>query len=298
MYHVPVMLQECIEGLRIIPDGIYVDVTFGGGGHSKAILNELGTNGKLFAFDQDEDVIVNVPQDKRFTLIQANFRHITRFLKLYGITQVNGILADFGISSHQIDEASRGFSTRFNAELDMRMNRKEGISAKEIINTYSAGQLQKMLSEYGEVQNAKTLAMAIVEYRAAQHIETTDELKAICSSVSKGKEVKYLSQVFQAIRMEVNDEVNALKDFLKQAKALLVPGGRLVVMSYHSLEDRPVKNYMKMGVFEGEPDKDMFGNYMHDLIVITKKPTEATAEEVKQNPRARSAKLRIAEKNK
>lgn len=296
MYHVPVMLQECIEGLRIIPDGIYVDVTFGGGGHSKAILNELDSKGKLFAFDQDEDALANIPADKRFTLIQANFRHIMRFLKLYGITQVNGILADFGISSHQIDEASRGFSTRFNADLDMRMNRNEGISAKEIINTYSAGQLQKMLSEYGEVQNAKTLAMAIVEYRTMQPIETTDELKAICSSVSKGKEVKYLSQVFQAIRMEVNDEVNALKDLLKQAKALLLPGGRLVIMSYHSLEDRPVKNFMKMGVFEGEPEKDMFGNYMHDLIVITKKPTEATAEEVKRNPRARSAKLRIAEK--
>lgn len=296
MYHIPVMLKECIEGLDIHPDGIYVDVTFGGGGHSKKILEQLSEKGKLFAFDVDDDARQNVPDDDRFVLIQANYRHLKRFLKLYGITRVNGILADFGISSHQIDEPSRGFATRFDAELDMRMNRKEGISAKDVVNTYTAEQLQHILGFYGEVINARTLANKIVEQRAIQPIETTKDLVDICKMVSKGIEVKYFSQVFQAIRIEVNDELNAIKDFLKQSEEVLNPGGRLVIMSYHSLEDRLTKNFMKNGVFEGEPEKDVFGRFEHHLKVITRKPIEAGSEELKANPRARSAKLRIAEK--
>lgn len=296
MYHVPVMLKECIDGLQIQQNGIYVDVTFGGGGHSREILQHLGDKGKLFAFDVDEDAKRNVPDDKRFTLIQSNYRHIKRFLRLYGVTQVNGILADFGISSHQIDEPSRGFATRFDAPLDMRMNRSEGISARDVVNTYSADQLQHILGYYGEVINAKTLAHRIVEARAQQPIETTGELVEVCRSVAKGIEVKYFAQVFQAIRIEVNDELNAIREFLQQSMEILTPGGRLVVMSYHSLEDRLTKNFMKAGVFEGEPKKDLYGNYEHHLKVITRKPIEATAEELKINTRARSAKLRIAEK--
>jgi len=296
MYHVPVMLNECIDGLKIIPDGIYVDVTFGGGGHSKKILEQLNEKGKLFAFDVDDDAKRNVPNDKRFTLIQANYRHLKRYLKLYGIKKVNGILADFGISSYQIDEPSRGFATRFDAPLDMRMNNKEGISAKDVVNNYSAEQLQNVLGFYGEVINAKTLANTIVEQRAINPIETTKDLVDVCKIVSKGIEVKYLSQVFQAIRIEVNDELNAIKDFLQQSEEVLDENGRLVIMSYHSLEDRLTKNFMKNGVFEGEPEKDVFGNYEHHLKVITKKPMEAGFAELKINTRARSAKLRIAEK--
>ena len=296
MYHIPVMLNECIDGLNIHPDGIYVDVTFGGGGHSKKILEQLSDKGKLFAFDVDDDAKQNVPEDKRFTLIAANYRHIKRFLKLHGITSVQGILADFGISSHQIDEQSRGFATRFDAPLDMRMNTKEGISAKEVVNQYSAEQLQQILGFYGEVINAKTLANKIVEARNRQAIETTKDLVDICKTVAKGIEVKYLSQVFQAIRIEVNDELNAIKEFLQQSESVLAPQGRLVIMSYHSLEDRLVKNFIKNGVFEGEPEKDIFGKYEHHLKVITKKPIEASTTELKINSRARSAKLRIAEK--
>ncbi|MCC6515615.1 MAG: 16S rRNA (cytosine(1402)-N(4))-methyltransferase RsmH [Chitinophagales bacterium] len=296
MYHIPVMLNECIDGLNIHPDGIYVDVTFGGGGHSKKILEQLSDKGKLFAFDVDDDAKQNVPEDKRFTLIAANYRHIKRFLKLHGITSVQGILADFGISSHQIDEPSRGFATRFDAPLDMRMNTKEGISAKEVVNLYSAEQLQQILGFYGEVINAKTLANKIVEARNRQAIETTKDLVDICKTVAKGIEVKYLSQVFQAIRIEVNDELNAIKEFLQQSESVLAPQGRLVIMSYHSLEDRLVKNFIKNGVFEGEPEKDIFGKYEHHLKVITKKPIEASTTELKINSRARSAKLRIAEK--
>jgi 16S rRNA (cytosine1402-N4)-methyltransferase len=296
MYHVPVMLNECIDGLNIKPDGVYVDVTFGGGGHSKKILEQLNENGKLFAFDVDEDAKRNVPDDKRFTLIQANYRHLKRYLKLYGIKKVNGILADFGISSYQIDEPSRGFATRYDALLDMRMNNKEGISAKDVVNNYSAEQLQNILGYYGEVINAKTLANTIVEQRAIRPVETTKDLVDVCKMVSKGIEVKYLSQVFQAIRIEVNDELNAIKDFLQQSEEVLEKGGRLVIMSYHSLEDRLTKNFIKNGVFEGEPVKDVFGNYEHHLKAITKKPVEASVAELKVNSRARSAKLRIAEK--
>jgi 16S rRNA (cytosine1402-N4)-methyltransferase len=296
MYHVPVMLKECVEGLNIKPDGIYVDVTFGGGGHSRSILEQLSEKGKLFAFDVDEDAKRNAIDDKRFTLIQSNYRHLKRFLKLYGVTRVNGILADFGISSYQIDEPTRGFATRFDAPLDMRMNRNEGISARDVVNTYPAEQLQHILGFYGEVINARTLANKIVEQRSIKPIETTKDLVDICKLVSKGIEVKYFAQVFQAIRIEVNDELSAIKEFLQQSEDVLEEGGRLVVMSYHSLEDRLTKNFMKYGVFEGEPQKDVFGNYQHHLKVITRKPVEAGAGELKQNSRSRSAKLRIAEK--
>jgi 16S rRNA (cytosine1402-N4)-methyltransferase len=290
------MLNECIEALKIKKDGVYVDVTFGGGGHSGKILEQLGEKGKLFAFDVDEDAKRNVLKDPRFVLIQANYRYLKRFLKLHGITRVNGILADFGISSYQIDEPSRGFATRFDAPLDMRMDRSQGVSAKDIVNTYSAEQLQYILGFYGEVQNAKTLANKIIAERALKPIETTKDLVDVCKSVAKGIEVKYLSQVFQAIRIEVNDELNGIKEFLTQSEEILNKEGRLVAMSYHSLEDRLVKNFMKSGVFEGEPEKDVYGNFEHHLKVITKKPIEASKEELKINPRSRSAKLRIAEK--
>lgn len=296
MYHIPVMLKECIEALNIKKEGIYVDVTFGGGGHSAKILEQLGSKGKLFAFDVDEDAKRNVPDDARFVLIQANYRYLKRFLKLHGVTHVNGILADFGISSYQIDEPSRGFATRFDAPLDMRMDRRQAISARDIVNTYSAEQLQHILGFYGEVQNARTLANKIVEQRAIQPINTTKDLVEVCKMVSKGIEVKYLAQVFQAIRIEVNDELNGIKEFLTQSVDVLKEDGRLVVMSYHSLEDRLVKNFIKNGVFEGEPEKDVYGNFEHHLKVITKKPLEANREELKNNSRSRSAKLRIAEK--
>jgi 16S rRNA (cytosine1402-N4)-methyltransferase len=296
MYHIPVMLNECVEGLQIKADGIYVDATFGGGGHSKKILERLGEKGKLLAFDVDEDAKRNVIDDSRFILIQANYRHLKRFIKLHGVTRVNGILADFGISSHQIDEPSRGFATRFNAPLDMRMDTSKGITAKDVVNNYSAEQLQNILGFYGEVQNAKTLANKIVEHRSIQAIETTADLVAVCKQVSRGIEVKYLSQVFQAIRIEVNDELNGIREFLTQSMEVLEEGGRLVILSYHSLEDRLTKNFMKSGVFEGEPEKDLYGNFEHRLKVVTKKPIEAGAEELKKNPRSRSAKLRIAEK--
>ncbi|MDB5228100.1 MAG: rRNA ((1402)-N(4))-methyltransferase RsmH [Bacteroidota bacterium] len=296
MYHIPVMLDECIDGLQIKADGIYVDVTFGGGGHSKKILERLGEKGKLLAFDVDKDAAKNKIDDPRFILIQANYRHLKRFLKLHGVTSVNGILADFGISSYQIDEPSRGFATRFDAPLDMRMDVTQPVSAKDVVNNYSSEQLQNILGFYGEVSNAKTLANKIIEQRAVSPIETTKDLVEVCKMVAKGIEVKYLSQVFQAIRIDVNDELNAIKDFLKQSMEVLDEGGRLVIMSYHSLEDRLTKNFMKYGVFDAEPEKDLYGNFEHHLKVITKKPIEASREELKKNPRARSAKLRIAEK--
>lgn len=296
MYHVPVMLQECLDALQLQANGVYVDATFGGGGHSKAILNKLGKNGRLFAFDVDPDARANAPQDERFRLIEANYRHLKRFLKLYQVTKVNGILADFGISSHQIDEPQRGFSTRFEGELDMRMNRSAGISARDVVNTYSADELNRIFWNYGEIDNARSLTKRILARRDEQPIETTQDLADIARPLSKGKEAKYLSQVFQAIRIEVNDELNAIRDFLQQSEDVLLPGGRLVIMSYHSLEDRPVKNFMRYGVFEGEPVKDIYGNYEHHLKVITKKPIEATEQELSINPRARSARLRVAEK--
>lgn len=295
-YHIPVMLRECIEGLDIKPDGIYVDVTFGGGGHSRAILEKL-TTGRLFGFDQDEDALANAPDHKQFTFVQANFRDLKRYLRFYGVKEVDGILADLGISSHQIDEASRGFSTRFDAALDMRMDRQAGKSAQEVIASYSESELHKILGIYGEVKNAKTLAAAICSARVNIPIETIADFKAVLQKFApRGKENKYFAQVFQAIRIEVNDEMGALEEMLSQSIEVLKPGGRLVVMSYHSLEDRMVKNFINKGKVFGEVEKDFYGNQLKPFNAITRKPVLASADELAQNSRARSAKLRIAEK--
>ncbi|MES2621568.1 MAG: 16S rRNA (cytosine(1402)-N(4))-methyltransferase RsmH [Bacteroidota bacterium] len=295
-YHTSVLLHESINGLNIQPDGGYVDVTFGGGGHSKEILKALGKNGKLIAFDQDEDAQRNAIEDERFTLVQANFREMKRFLRLHEVVEVDGILADLGVSSWQFDTAERGFSFRYEGPLDMRMNIYAEKSAKDVLNEYSAEQLQKMFSEYGEVRNAKTLANAIVEGRGTKFFESIADLKSVLERCKMGEEHKYYAQVFQAIRIAVNDELGALKDFLQQCSEVLKPGGRLVVITFHSLEDRLVKNYMKHGTFDDEPVKDFFGNYERKFKVITKKPVEAASEEQKENSRSRSAKLRIAEK--
>lgn len=298
-YHEPVMLTECVEGLNIRPDGIYVDVTFGGGGHSRAILDKLDT-GKLIAFDQDADAAKNAEAlngDGKLVFIAANFRHIKRYLKLYKFEKVDGILADLGVSSHQINTPERGFSTRFDADLDMRMNQGIEKTAKEIVNNFSAANLQKILGMYGEVQNAKTLAEAIFSARHNSEIETVNDLKQILQKFApRHRENKYFAQVFQALRIEVNDELKVLEEFLTQVPEVLNPGGRLVVMSYHSLEDRLVKNFIQKGKFSGEVEKDFYGNELKPLKGVTRKPVEATAEEIERNPRARSAKLRIAEK--
>jgi len=295
-YHTSVLLHECIEGLAIKPEGVYVDVTFGGGGHSAAILGKLGKKGKLFAFDQDQDALKNAPSDKRFTLIHANFRDMKRFLRMHNALGVDGILADLGVSSWQFDTAERGFSYRFDGPLDMRMNRFAEKTAAEVLNTYSADDLQKMFGEYGEVRNSKTLAHAIVNLRSSQPFETIGDLKSIAEQNRMGETHKYLAQVFQAIRIEVNDELGALKDFLLQSTEVLNEGGRLVVLTFHSLEDRLVKNYIKHGNFEDEPAKDFFGNIKLSLKAINKKPVTATDKELKENSRSRSAKLRVAEK--
>lgn len=292
------MLQECLEGLAIKPDGVYVDVTFGGGGHSKAILQQL-VGGKLYAFDQDEQARANAETiDKRsFTLIASNFRYMKRYLKMHGVTKVDGILADLGVSSHQIDDPARGFSTRFDSELDMRMDLSASISAKTVVNTYNERDLHRILGMYGEVKNARTLAAAIVSQRVNQPIDTVADLKLILNRFAKrGKEFKYYAQVFQAIRIEVNEEMKALEEMLEQTVEVLADGGRLVVMSYHSLEDRMVKNFINKGKIYGEVEKDFYGNVLKPLIGITRKPVIASEEEVKENNRARSAKLRIAEK--
>jgi 16S rRNA (cytosine1402-N4)-methyltransferase len=297
-YHVPVMLKECLDGLAIKPDGIYVDITFGGGGHSRAILDQL-TTGKLLSFDQDEDAKKNAEgfDKEKFTFIQANFRHIRKFLRVYGVKKVDGILADLGVSSHQIDTAERGFSTRFDADLDMRMNRKIGPSAKDVINTYSVGDLHKIFGMYGELKNAKTAAQTIDLARSGTTINTVEELKAILEPIApRFKEFKYFAQVFQALRIEVNEEMKALEEFLFQVPELLNPSGRLVVMSYHSLEDRMVKNYIKSGHLDGQLEKDFFGNVLKPLSAVSRKPIVASSKELESNPRARSAKLRIAEK--
>lgn len=295
-YHNPVLLKEAVDGLNIKEDGVYVDVTFGGGGHSKEILSRLGENGKLFAFDQDEDAIKNVIDDERFTLINENFRFMKRFLKFYGIREVDGILGDFGVSSHQFDEAERGFSTRFDARLDMRMSKKNTISAYNVVNYYDENDLQKVLSVYGELRNAKAMAKAIVEARAVEHIKTTDELKKVLAGFLPGfKAQKILAQIYQAIRIEVNQEIEALKEFLLQTPEILKKEGRLSLMSYHSLEDRLVKRFIINGQFEGEPEKDFYGNTNVPFKKVGGLITPST-EEIKRNNRARSAKLRIAEK--
>ncbi|GAB5523274.1 MAG: 16S rRNA (cytosine(1402)-N(4))-methyltransferase RsmH [Roseivirga sp.] len=298
-YHVPVMLDECINGLEIKQGGVYVDVTFGGGGHSREILKHLGAEGRLFGFDQDADAKQNAEQieQRSFTFIEANFRYLKRYLKLHGIRQVDGILADLGISSHQIDEPERGFSTRSEADLDMRMDQNAQLTAKKVVNEYDEAALHKLLGIYGEVKNAKTLAAAIVSERFSRPFHTTADLIELLKSMApRGREFKYYAQVFQAIRMEVNDEMGALEDFLNQAVEVLKPGGRLVVESYHSLEDRMVKNFINKGKIFGEVEKDFFGNQLKPLRAITRKPVTASEEELKVNNRARSAKLRVAEK--
>lgn len=296
-YHNPVLLPESIEGLAIKPNGLYLDVTFGGGGHSREILKCLGPEGQLLGFDQDEDVKDNVPEDSRFRLLPFNFRFLKQSLRLERVKKVDGILADLGVSSHQFDTADRGFSFRFDAELDMRMSQSGGLTAQEVLNTYSADRLQEILGMYGEVRNARTLAAAIVKARQLKKIERISELLTIAEPHAKGKQNRYLSQVFQALRMEVNDEIGALKELLAQATEMLDSGGRLVVITYHSLEDRLVKNWIKNGSFENEPERDVFGNFYQPLNAINRKVIVPSETEIQNNPRARSAKLRIAEKN-
>lgn len=297
VYHVPVMLHECIEALDIKPDGIYVDVTFGGGGHSREILKKLGSKGRLIAFDQDPDAIKNAIDDERFVLVHQNFRFLKNCLRLQGMKEVDGILADLGVSSHQFDDASRGFSIRFDADLDMRMDQVSDLDARKVVNTYSEDELHRIFGMYGEVQNAKSLAKTIVTARLSKPINTIAELKeTIKKLVPKGKEHKYHAQVFQALRIEVNKELDALQEFLTQSPLVLKEGGRLVVMSYHSLEDRLVKNFMLKGKFRGEVEKDFYGNEIKPFRVLTRKAITASEEEVKNNNRARSAKLRVAEK--
>jgi len=295
-YHNPVLLKESVEGLNIKKDGIYVDVTFGGGGHSKEILKQLGPKGKLYAFDQDKDALLNTIEDDRFTLINENFKFIKRFLRFYGVKQVDGILADFGVSSHQFDVAVRGFSTRFDADLDMRMNQNDRLSAFNVINDYDEEQLRRVFWEYGELRQAPVMARVIVEERSKSQIKTSEQLKIVLNRfLQHKKENKVLAQIYQAIRIEVNQEIEALKEMLLQAPEILKVGGRISFISYHSLEDRLVKRFIRNGMFEGEPVRDVFGNYnvpfkkVGNLIV-------PSAQEIKLNNRARSAKLRIAEK--
>ncbi|MBV1888276.1 MAG: 16S rRNA (cytosine(1402)-N(4))-methyltransferase RsmH [Urechidicola sp.] len=295
-YHNPVLLNESVDGLAIKPNGIYVDVTFGGGGHSKEILKRLGSEGRLFGFDQDADAQKNVLDDERFVLIPENFRYINRFLRFYGIKKVDGILADLGVSSHQFDEAERGFSTRFDAQLDMRMNQNDSLSAFRIVNKYPEEKLGNVLFNYGELRNAKALAKQIVKVREEQKIRTSFELKECLQQfLPKAKEHKILAQIFQAIRIEVNQEIEVLKEFLIQVPELLNKNGRLSVISYHSLEDRLVKRFIRNGLFNGEPEKDFYGNFSVPLKKVGKMiiPNQ---KEIKENNRARSAKLRIAEK--
>ncbi|NGY36167.1 16S rRNA (cytosine(1402)-N(4))-methyltransferase RsmH [Flavobacterium sp. XN-5] len=295
-YHNPVLLHASVDGLNIKPDGVYVDVTFGGGGHSKEILSRLGPEGKLFAFDQDEDALANALQDERFTLINENFRFIKRFLRFYGLKSVDGILADLGVSSHQFDVAERGFSTRFDAGLDMRMSQKNDLNAYKIVNEYDEADLKRVFLEYGELKNAPVLARTIVEAREIQLIKTTDELKEVLAKYLPDRvRNKILAQIYQAIRIEVNQEMDVLKEFLEQSLEVLKPEGRLSVISYHSLEDRLVKRFMKNGMFEGEPERDFFGNFSVPFKTVGKLIVP-DKEEIKLNNRARSAKLRIAEK--
>ena len=297
-YHVPVLLNEAIEALQIKPDGIYVDCTFGGGGHSREILKLLGGNGKLVAFDQDADARQNVPEDDRIIFEPHNFRHLQRFLRLHRIQEVDGILADLGVSSHQFDEAGRGFSTRFEAALDMRMDQRQEQTAADVLNSFSEQQLHKLFEQYGEVTNAKTLAKTIVQARQATPLRTIENFKEAVSAAVKGNPNKYFAQVFQALRIEVNDELGALKEMLQQSPAVLKPGGRVAIITFHSLEDRIVKVFFKKGSFEEEETFDPFGKSTPEppLQAITKKPLLPGPEEIKSNPRSRSAKLRVAEK--
>jgi len=296
-YHLPVLLDETIDGLQIQPDGTYVDCTFGGGGHSRRILEKLSHKGRLFAFDQDSDARQNLPDDQRITFLPHNFRHLSRFLRLHQVTAVHGIMADLGVSSHQFDQPERGFSFRFAGGLDMRMDQRQDIAAFDIVNNYSEAQLHKLFEQYGEVTNAKTLARTIVDLRRTVSLKTITNFRTALQRVVKGNPNKYFAQVFQALRIEVNDELGALKEMLQQVPGLLLPGGRIAIITFHSLEDRIVKNFFKKGSFDDD-QSDPFGQSKatHSLRVVTKKPVTPGDKELKQNPRARSAKLRIAEK--
>ena len=303
-YHTPVLLNECIEGLNIKQDAVYVDCTFGGGGHSSAILKKLNANGKLFVFDQDEDAVKNLPagqaglpEDDRIVFIPQNFRHLQRFLRLHKVTAVDGILADLGVSSHQFDEAERGFSIRFDAALDMRMDQRQILTAADVLKNFTELQLHKMFEQYGEVTNAKTLAKTIVAQRSVAPIRTIAEFKTAVQSIVKGNPQKYFAQVFQALRIQVNEELDVLKELLQQIPAVLKPGGRIAIITFHSLEDRLVKNFFRDGTLDNAVVDDVYGHrFENPFKVITKKPVTASEMELKQNRRSRSAKLRIAEK--
>lgn len=296
MYHKPVLAQESIDALAIKRNGVYVDATFGGGGHSKLILEKLDANGHLLGFDQDEDAVVNQLDDPRFTFVASNFRYLKKFLRLHGIKQVDGILADLGVSSHQLDEATRGFSYRFDSLLDMRMNQQEDLTAADVLNSRTVDELQQIFGWYGEVRNAKTLAKAIVAERRKKKIKTVGDLLLIVEPLVRGQRHRYLAQLFQALRIEVNDEMGALKDFLDNALAVLKPNGRIVMIAYHSLEDRLVKRFFKTGNVQGEVIKDDFGNIYRPFKIITKKAVLPSVEELKLNSRSRSAKMRVAVK--
>ena len=296
-YHRPVMLAEAMEGLRVRPDGTYVDVTFGGGGHSHAIMSLLDEGGQLLAFDQDADAAANVVADERFTFINENFRHMKSFLRLHGVRKVDGVLADLGVSSHQFDEGTRGFSTRFDGPLDLRMDRRGETTAADLVNTLDEESLGRLLKLYGELPNARQMAKAIVKARVDKAIVTTSDLKgAVSHHLPRGMENKYLAMLFQALRIEVNGELEALREMLQQSCELRADGGRLVVISYHSLEDRLVKNFMKSGNFEGKLEKDFYGNILSPMRMVSRGAIQASEAELVQNNRARSAKLRVAEK--
>jgi 16S rRNA (cytosine1402-N4)-methyltransferase len=296
-YHIPVLLNDCINGLKINPDGIYVDVTFGGGGHSRAILDKMGKNGRLIALDQDPEAIQNAPQDGRFELIAGNFEFVKNFLRERGIKKVDGVLADLGVSSHQFNTAERGFSIRYDASLDMRMSMEGGVTAKKIANNYSEDELKWMLRNFGELRNASAVARRIVQQREVAKITTVFDLKeAVTKSAPRGKENQFYARVFQAFRIEVNQELKVLENFLQRIADVIKPGGRLVVMSYHSLEDRMVKNYLRAGNINGVIEKDFYGNMIRPFKPLTAKAVKPGEDEIKDNNRARSARLRIAEK--
>ncbi|MCW3087868.1 MAG: rRNA small subunit methyltransferase [Sediminibacterium sp.] len=296
-YHIPVLFKETLDGLAIQPNGVYVDCTFGGGGHSKGILERLDAGGKLIAFDQDADAQNNLPADDRVVFVPQNFRHLQRMLRLHKVTEVDGILADLGVSSHQFDEGDRGFSTRFAGPLDMRMDRRQGATAADLIAAYTEPQLHKLFEQYGEVTNSKTLARHIVQERRHLKSATIEQFKALISPVVKGNPNKYLAQVFQALRIEVNDEMGSLKDMLQQVPAVLKKGGRVAIITFHSIEDRVVKNFFRQGSFDETPDNPFMSVPKEEILkVITRKPVTATEEELKRNSRSRSAKLRVAER--
>ena len=296
-YHTPVLLQESIDGLDIKPDGVYVDVTFGGGGHSKEILRRLGKNGRLYGFDQDEDAEKNIPDDDRFTFVRSNFRYLTNWMRYYDVKHIDGLLADLGVSSHHFDDKTRGFSFRFNAPLDMRMNKRSGMTAAEVLNSYSEEQLADIFYIYGELKNARKIASAIVKARETKSINTTDDLLQIAEKLlQREREKKDAAKLFQALRIEVNHEMDALKEMLDGASKVLQEGGRLSVITYHSLEDRIVKNFMKAGNVEGKVKQDFFGRTEAPFRAVSNKVITPSDEEQQRNPRSRSAKLRIAEK--